>query len=52
MTGHMIMSMLISTMEPQIVHLRMLLKSSKSVWDKMKNLYGQQQNKTLHIFSI
>lgn len=38
------MSMLTNTMEPQISRLYMLLESSKAIWEKMKNLYGQQKN--------
>jgi gag-polypeptide of LTR copia-type len=47
----MVMSMLINTMEPQIARLCMLLNSSKVVWDKVKKLYGQQQN-FAHIFNL
>lgn len=50
-TDHMVMSMLINTMEPQIACLCMLLNSSKAVWDKVKKLYGQQQN-FAHIFNL
>ncbi|XP_078160139.1 uncharacterized protein LOC144555617 [Carex rostrata] len=50
-TDHLVMSMLINTMEPQIARLCMLLSSSKAVWDKVKRLYGQQQN-FAHIFNL
>jgi hypothetical protein len=37
-----VMSLLIQTMEPKIGRLCMMLSSAKAIWDKTRNLYGQQ----------
>jgi gag-polypeptide of LTR copia-type len=50
-SDHMVMSWLLSTMEPQIANMFMYFNSSKEVWDKAKRLYGQQK-KFSHIFSL
>jgi gag-polypeptide of LTR copia-type len=47
----MIMTWLLSTMEPQISNILMYSSTSKEVWDKAKRRYGQQKN-FAHIFSL
>jgi gag-polypeptide of LTR copia-type len=47
----MIMTWLLSTMEPQISNVLMYSSTSKEVWDKAKRRYGQQKN-FAHIFSL
>jgi gag-polypeptide of LTR copia-type len=50
-TDQMIMSWLLSTMEPKISNTLMYSATSKEIWDKAKKRYGQQSNFT-HIFSL
>jgi gag-polypeptide of LTR copia-type len=50
-TDQMIMSWLLTTMEPQISNVLMYSKTSKEIWDKAKRRYGQQKNYA-HIFSL
>jgi gag-polypeptide of LTR copia-type len=50
-SDHMVMSWLLSTMEPQIANMFMYFNSSKEVWDKAERLYGQQKNFS-HIFNL
>jgi hypothetical protein len=47
----MIMSWLLSTMEPKISNTLMYSATSKEIWDKTKKRYGQQSN-FAHIFSL
>ncbi|XP_078148487.1 uncharacterized protein LOC144543910 [Carex rostrata] len=47
----MIMSWLLSTMEPKISSVLMYSDTSKEIWDKAKRRYGQQKN-FAHIFSL
>jgi gag-polypeptide of LTR copia-type len=50
-TDQMIMSWLVTTMEPQILNVLMYSKTSKEIWDKAKRRYDQQKNYA-HIFSL
>jgi gag-polypeptide of LTR copia-type len=50
-TDQLIMSWLLTTMEPQISNVLMYSKTSKEIWDKAKRRYGQQKNYA-HIFSL
>jgi gag-polypeptide of LTR copia-type len=50
-TYQMIMSWLLSTMEPRISNTLMYFATSKEIWDKTKKRYGQQSN-FAHIFSL
>ena len=47
----MIMSWLLSTMDPKISNVLMYSKSAKEIWDKARRRYGQTKN-FAHIFSI
>ncbi|XP_048233429.1 uncharacterized protein LOC8288715 isoform X3 [Ricinus communis] len=48
---HLVMSMPTNTMESQISRLCMLMESSKAIWEKLKGLYGHQNN-FAHIFRL
>jgi gag-polypeptide of LTR copia-type len=50
-TDRLIMSWLLSTMEPRISNVLMYSDTSKEIWDKAKRRYGQQRN-FAHIFSL
>ena len=50
-TDQMIMSWLLSTMDPKISNVLMYSKTSKEIWDKARKRYGQTKN-FAHIFSL
>jgi gag-polypeptide of LTR copia-type len=50
-TDQMIMSWLLSTMEPKISNTLMYSATSKEIWEKVKKRHGQQSN-FAHIFSL
>ncbi|XP_048232867.1 uncharacterized protein LOC125370621 [Ricinus communis] len=50
-TDHLVMSMITNTMETPISRLCILMDSSQAIWEKMKGLYGHQNN-FAHIFRL